>query len=118
MISIGEILVVVLVFLILFNKPSEISGFANSLGRMFAKVRSIFLGENIIQSVKFEDQISEINEYIIKISDLGFDYEGSYEVESVKEHYLKILSQKGSKKGIVQEGKINNLLDEDTASKM
>ncbi len=102
--SLFEILVVLIVALLVV-KPEDIPQIVKKLKELRAFVtntkKEIFAHfdpdinkTNKNSSENLDMQMEQMNFYLEKISDLGSEYKGEYSLESVKEHYRKLMNQK------------------------
>lgn len=103
--SIFEILVILIVSLLLI-KPEDIPQIISKLRELRSFItnikKEIFahfdLGINSKttknSSENLESQMEQMNFYLEKICDLDSEYKGEYSLESVKEHYRKLMNKK------------------------
>lgn len=102
--SIFEILVVLIVSLLVV-KPEDIPQIAKKLKELrsfitntkkeiFAHFDTDIKKTNKNSSENLDIQMEQMNFYLEKISDLGTEYQGEYSLESVKEHYRKLMNKK------------------------
>lgn len=96
--SFSELLVVILILFVVL-KPEDIpklAGFLKSLHKSIFKIKSQFKKEflDISDKVAFDPKDKDtINFYLTKISELGSEYEGDYDINKVKSFYHKILKE-------------------------
>lgn len=103
--SLFEILVILVVSLLVV-KPEDIPQIISKLKKLRAFItntkKEIFAHfdpdtnskNNKNSSKSLENQMEQMNFYLEKIGDLDSEYKGEYSLESVKEHYRKLMNQK------------------------
>ncbi len=103
--SLFEILVILVVSLLVV-KPEDIPQIISKLKKLRAFItntkKEIFSHfdpdtnskNNKNSSKSLENQMKQMNFYLEKIGDLDSEYKGEYSLESVKEHYRKLMNQK------------------------
>ena len=103
--SLFEILVILVVSLLVV-KPEDIPQIISKLKELRAFItntkKEIFSHfdpdinskNNKNSSKNLENQMEQMNFYLEKIGDLDSEYKGEYSLESVKEHYRKLMNKK------------------------
>lgn len=103
--SLFEILVILIVSLLVV-KPEDIPHIMKKMKEYRAFItntkKEIFsyfdpdinIKNNKDSSKNLDMQMEQMNFYLERISNLGSEYKGDYSLESVKEHYRKLMNQK------------------------
>ncbi len=94
----------------LILKPTDYFKIINLIRKIHYKINNInkkintYLNEiNIIES-KAMDDLSMINYYLIKITNMGINYQGQYTVQDVKKYYQQLVTN-----NILKDNKLQNI---------
>lgn len=113
-ISFGEIIIVLLVAALVLKKEDAVT-----LLRFFRRLRSqvYSLKDEVLSAIdpdsnhsaKTVAEVEDINLYLEKIIKLGYRYEGEYDLDTIKNYYLKLCKKQTSSKKQATTKKIKSL---------
>ena len=103
--SLFEILVILVVSLLvlkpkdvpqIISKLKELRAFVTTTKKEFLSHFDLDVNQDASKNslINLDDQMEQMNFYLEKIGDLNSEYKGEYSLESVKEHYRKLMNQK------------------------